>query len=180
MAMLAVSIFLYPTFSAGQTGTQVSYPDGYRLWTHIKSMVIEKGHPLYDSFGGIHHIYANKEAFHALKKGNHFLMGLFLFLISLRQKAMTTLLSRGNESSLVLCRKIQRCLATPPDGDLRHLRMIAKNDSSKTRKMNVSTVTKRRRRMIISSAVTANNSFVRVKEGENNDKTHVSYSATPG
>jgi hypothetical protein len=80
MAMLAVSIFLYPTFSAGQTGTQVSYPDGYRLWTHIKSMVIEKGHPLYDSFGGIHHIYANKEAFHALKKGKPFPDGaVFVF-----------------------------------------------------------------------------------------------------
>ena len=96
MAMLAVSIFLYPTFSAGQTGTQVSYPDGYRLWTHIKSMVIEKGHPLYDSFGGIHHIYANKEAVHALNKGNHVLMVLSLFLSSLRQNAMTTILSMKN------------------------------------------------------------------------------------
>lgn len=37
----------------------VPYPDDYRDWTHIKSMVIEQGHPLYEAFGGVHHIYAN-------------------------------------------------------------------------------------------------------------------------
>jgi len=46
---------------------QVSYPEGYRQWTHTKSMVIQEGHPLYDSFGGIHHIYANKKALQAMK-----------------------------------------------------------------------------------------------------------------
>lgn len=43
------------------------YPEKYRGWFHVKSMVIEKGHPLYDAFGGIHHIYANKTALKALK-----------------------------------------------------------------------------------------------------------------
>lgn len=40
----------------------VPYPQGYRDWTHVKSMVIEEGHPLYASFGGIHHLYANELA----------------------------------------------------------------------------------------------------------------------
>jgi len=40
----------------------VPYPEGYRDWRHVKSMVIEQGHPLYDAFGGIHHLYANPEA----------------------------------------------------------------------------------------------------------------------
>ncbi|MEP7300645.1 MAG: cytochrome P460 family protein [Caldimonas sp.] len=40
----------------------VPYPKGYRQWTHVKSMVIQPGHALYDSFGGIHHLYANKLA----------------------------------------------------------------------------------------------------------------------
>lgn len=40
----------------------VPYPDGYRDWHHVKSMVIEAGHPLYDGFGGIHHLYANDKA----------------------------------------------------------------------------------------------------------------------
>lgn len=41
---------------------EVPYPKGYRDWHHVKSMVIEEGHPLYDAFGGIHHIYANDKA----------------------------------------------------------------------------------------------------------------------
>jgi hypothetical protein len=40
----------------------VAYPDGFRDWKHVKSMVINKGHPLYDAVGGIHHIYGNKTA----------------------------------------------------------------------------------------------------------------------
>ncbi|MCS6817551.1 MAG: cytochrome P460 family protein [Blastocatellia bacterium] len=32
----------------------------YRNWTHVKSMVIfDEKHPLFQSFGGIHHIYVN-------------------------------------------------------------------------------------------------------------------------
>lgn len=41
---------------------QVPYPEGYRDWHHVKSMVIEDGHPLFGAFGGIHHIYANDKA----------------------------------------------------------------------------------------------------------------------
>lgn len=41
---------------------RVAYPEGYRTWTHVKSMLIEAGHPLFDSFGGIHHLYANEKA----------------------------------------------------------------------------------------------------------------------
>lgn len=40
----------------------VPYPDGYRDWHHVKSMLIEDGHPLFDAFGGIHHLYANERA----------------------------------------------------------------------------------------------------------------------
>jgi Cytochrome P460 len=47
----------------------VPYPAGYRDWHHVKSMVINQGHPLYQSFGGIHHIYANKAAVEGYKKG---------------------------------------------------------------------------------------------------------------
>ncbi|MCC7097798.1 MAG: cytochrome P460 family protein [Thermomonas sp.] len=43
-------------------GNEVPYPEGYRNWHHVKSMVIQDGHPLYASFGGVHHLYANKEA----------------------------------------------------------------------------------------------------------------------
>lgn len=47
----------------------VPYPQGYRDWTHVKSMVIENGHPLFDAFGGIHHIYANPKAMQGYRSG---------------------------------------------------------------------------------------------------------------
>jgi hypothetical protein len=41
-------------------GPKVPYPDGYRSWLHVKSMVIhDKAHPLFEAFGGIHHVYVN-------------------------------------------------------------------------------------------------------------------------
>lgn len=50
----------------------VPFPEGYRNWTHVKTMVLQPGHPLYDAFGGIHHVYANDRALEALKKGTPF------------------------------------------------------------------------------------------------------------
>lgn len=47
----------------------VPYPQGYRDWTHVKSMVIQPGHPLHEAFGGIHHLYANKAAVQGYAKG---------------------------------------------------------------------------------------------------------------
>ena len=64
------------TFGAAMTAgalaaePQVPYPDGYRDWHHVKSMVIEEGHQLYSAFGGIHHIYANDKALNGYRKGS--------------------------------------------------------------------------------------------------------------
>jgi hypothetical protein len=51
---------------------QVAYPDGFRQWDHVKSMVINKGHPLYDAVGGMHHIFGNKAAMKGYRAGNKF------------------------------------------------------------------------------------------------------------
>ena len=47
----------------------VAYPAGYRDFTHVKSMVIQQGHPLFEAFGGIHHIYANPAAVTGYRTG---------------------------------------------------------------------------------------------------------------
>jgi hypothetical protein len=47
----------------------VAYPEGWRQWTHVKSMQILPGHPLYDAFGGLHHLYANPKAIAGYKDG---------------------------------------------------------------------------------------------------------------
>jgi len=57
----------------------VGYPEGYRGWTHVKSMVIEEGHPLFAAFGGIHHIYANRKALDGLKKNSYDDGAVFVF-----------------------------------------------------------------------------------------------------
>lgn len=58
--LCAVSMLL--TVSSYAEENKVQYPEDYRDWGHVKSMVIEPGHPLADPFAGIHHIYANEKA----------------------------------------------------------------------------------------------------------------------
>jgi hypothetical protein len=85
-----MGIFLAGFAPAGDEGKlMVKYPDDYRHWTHVKSMVIRPGHPLYESFGGIHHIYANWKAFKAMDKGKPFPDGAVLVF---------DLLEAGNEN----------------------------------------------------------------------------------
>lgn len=67
LAALAFVVNAVPAVSAD--APQVPYPDGYRDWRHVKSMVIQPGHPLHESFGGIHHLYANKKALEGYKTG---------------------------------------------------------------------------------------------------------------
>ncbi len=61
----AITIAALAVFSAPIAWAEtplVPYPEAYRSWHHVKSMVIEPGHPLYNAFGGIHHLYANEKA----------------------------------------------------------------------------------------------------------------------
>ena len=53
----------------GADNAQVPYPEGYRAWRHVSSMVIEAGHPLHSSFGGLHHLYANDKAVQGYSSG---------------------------------------------------------------------------------------------------------------
>lgn len=47
----------------------VPYPDGWREWRHVKSMVLLPGHGLYEGLGGVHHVYANKKALQGYQSG---------------------------------------------------------------------------------------------------------------
>lgn len=67
-AVLIAGLLCTPVWAGDAT---VSYPNGYRDWHHVKSMVIQPGHALENPFGGIHHVYANKKAQQGLKTGNY-------------------------------------------------------------------------------------------------------------
>ncbi len=64
-AALAVALAL----PAAAAAAEVTFPDGWRAWRHVKSMVIEQGHPLFEAFGGIHHLYANAKAVEGYRTG---------------------------------------------------------------------------------------------------------------
>ena len=73
LLLTLISLALIPGFVSTPQSNEVAYPEGYRDWTHVKTMIVEPGHPLYDPFGGIHHIYANEKALEGYKNEN-FLM----------------------------------------------------------------------------------------------------------
>ncbi len=58
---------------------QVSYPDNYRSWTHLKTMLIQPGHGLEDPFAGIHHVYANELAVRGQHSGKYADGSVFVF-----------------------------------------------------------------------------------------------------
>lgn len=69
---LCIAIMVSSAMAAGSDTSNkvVPYPQGYRQWQHVKSMVIQDGHALFDSFGGIHHLYANSKAMAGYRNGN--------------------------------------------------------------------------------------------------------------
>jgi hypothetical protein len=64
-----LSVVAAAALCAPVQAADVPFPSGYRSWTHVKSMVIEPGHALYESFGGIHHLYANAKAMEGYRTG---------------------------------------------------------------------------------------------------------------
>lgn len=70
LAALLLVLAAGPALAGGDT-SQVPYPDGYRSWSHVKSLILQEGHPLYASFGGLHHVYANPGALQGLRTGTY-------------------------------------------------------------------------------------------------------------
>ncbi|MDA0680968.1 MAG: cytochrome P460 family protein [Proteobacteria bacterium] len=74
-----VLVAVVPFVGAFGAGGVVSFPEGYRYWTHAKSMVIQPGHSLEDPFAGIHHIYVNEKATQGLANGHYDDGAVFVF-----------------------------------------------------------------------------------------------------
>lgn len=72
VVMVFSALLLGGSTSAGDgNSAHVDYPEGYRNWTHVKSMVILPGHSLEDPFMGIHHIYGNEAAIEGYTSGDY-------------------------------------------------------------------------------------------------------------
>jgi hypothetical protein len=69
VAVVAVSLGA-AGFGRQKAGAAISFPTGYRHWTHVKSMaIVDKSNPLFGQFGGIHSVYVNDRGLPTLKKG---------------------------------------------------------------------------------------------------------------
>jgi hypothetical protein len=90
----------------------VPYPEGYRDWRHVKSMVIEAGHPLYEAFGGIHHLYANRKALEGYRSG-HFPDGAVIVFDLLEANSADHAIVEGRRKVLgVMVKDAKRYAAT--------------------------------------------------------------------
>ena len=73
---------------------------------HVKTMVLQEGHPLFDAFGGIHHVYANFIAYKALKNNRFpFPDGSILIFDLLEKKEENHALVEGKRKVLAYMRK---------------------------------------------------------------------------
>jgi len=77
-ACFLIMLFAPPAGMAAGDAT-VDLLSGYRLWPHMKTMIIQPGHPLEGPFGGIHHIYANAKAMAGLSSGSYADGAMFVF-----------------------------------------------------------------------------------------------------
>jgi hypothetical protein len=70
--LLALAITCVMTVSISlwaKQNDEVPYPVGYRMWTHVRTVLIGQQSPAFESFGGLHHIYANEKAMEGYRTG---------------------------------------------------------------------------------------------------------------
>lgn len=106
VALLCAGLLALPAV-AHAAGTQVAYPEGFRHWAHVKSMVINKGHPLHDAVGGMHHIYASKLA-HAGYKAGRFADGSVIVFDLFEAVDKDNAVSEGKRKAVIVMHKDAR------------------------------------------------------------------------
>jgi Cytochrome P460 len=69
LAGLLMSLGALSTVSAGD---DVGFPNGFRDWFVVNSMIVTKDSPMFGQIGGMHIIYVNAKGFPTLQKGGPF------------------------------------------------------------------------------------------------------------
>ena len=91
--LIVMPVLLLSLAQPAQAG-EVAYPENYRSWYHVKSMVIDEQHPLAEPFAGIHHVYANAAALAGLR-GNDYADGAVLVFDLLEAQDVGNALAEG-------------------------------------------------------------------------------------
>ncbi|MGB1556417.1 MAG: cytochrome P460 family protein [Oceanococcaceae bacterium] len=103
--MRAILLFVFGLTLPAIAQPPVDYPSAYRDWAHVKSMVIEAGHPLHAAFGGIHHLYANPLAMQGYRDGGAFPDGAVIVFDLLESQRADNALTEGQRKVLGVMRK---------------------------------------------------------------------------
>jgi hypothetical protein len=68
--VLATGLFTAMVTLFADDKQPVPYPDGFRSWTHVKSIIVGPDHETFAKRGGIHHYYANEAAVAGYRAGS--------------------------------------------------------------------------------------------------------------
>lgn len=88
---------LLPT--ASTVAPPVPFPAGFRDWHHVKTVVVQPGHPLYAAIGGINHVYANAAAMQGYRDGR-FPEGSVLVFDTIEAREAAHAISEGERKVL--------------------------------------------------------------------------------
>ena len=69
LALIAMCVMTLSLSMRAKSNDEVPYPMGYRMWTHVRTVLIGPQSPAFESFGGLHHIYANEKAMEGYRAG---------------------------------------------------------------------------------------------------------------
>ncbi len=69
LALLSTAAAVGAASPSGQPAPAVPFPDGYRSWHVVKTMVVGPEHRSFARRGGIHHYYANAPAVEGYRAG---------------------------------------------------------------------------------------------------------------
>lgn len=89
----------------------VAYPEGYRRWTHVKSMIIEPGHALAGLVEGTHHLYANEAALRGYRGQRPFADGAVIVFDLLTTSKGDRAVAEGPRKAVIVMQKDARRFA---------------------------------------------------------------------
>jgi hypothetical protein len=97
-----------PPASQASPKVAVPFPEGYREWTHVKSMIVEPGHPLAGLVEGTHHVYANPTALRAYRGARPFADGSVIVFDLLTTARGELAVAEGPRKAVIVMRKDSR------------------------------------------------------------------------
>jgi len=73
IVLLGGAASLGALYAQAQKKPGISFPNGYRKWTHVKTMyVYGKENKLFDRFAGLHNVYVNDIGYLSLQQGKNY------------------------------------------------------------------------------------------------------------